>query len=84
FDVNIKRLILKSLGVITVNSTAGYEALLLGKPVYLLGRVFYENFNNVYNLKSYRDIRDIRDILDFQFLDVKKDFIAYKQYVYKG
>ncbi|EHU1202726.1 capsular biosynthesis protein, partial [Acinetobacter baumannii] len=84
FDVNIKRLILKSLGVITVNSTAGYEALLLGKPVYLLGRVFYENFNNVYNLKSFRDIRDIRDILDFQFLDVKKDFIAYKKYVYKG
>src|SRR5690606_22483223 len=31
---NIKKLILASEGIITVNSTAGYEALILGKPVY--------------------------------------------------
>lgn len=81
FDVNIKKLILKSKGVITVNSTAGYEALLLGKPVYLLGRVFYENFNNVTKIISFRHIRKIEEI---NFLDVKKDFIAYKRYLYEG
>jgi hypothetical protein len=41
---NIKDLIVKSKGLITVNSTAGFEAAVLGRPVYLLGRVFYEDF----------------------------------------
>ena len=82
FDVNIKNLILKSKGVITVNSTAGYEALLLGKPVYLFGRVFYENFNNVYRVK-FEDLRSI-DITNKIFEAVDLDFISYKRYCYNG
>lgn len=82
FDVNIKKLILKSKGVITVNSTAGYEALLLGKPVYLFGRVFYENFNNVYKVK-FQDLRNI-NLLDQEFKSVELNFISYKRYCFKG
>lgn len=37
-----KTLIRKSQGVITQTGTAGYEALVLGKPVWLLGQVFYD------------------------------------------
>ncbi|GAB3459600.1 hypothetical protein GCM10027321_17720 [Massilia terrae] len=37
----IKSLIKRSLAVITLTSTAGYEALLMGKKVFLFGSVFY-------------------------------------------
>ncbi|MBM7139703.1 MULTISPECIES: capsular biosynthesis protein [Acinetobacter] len=80
FDVNIKKLILKSEGVITVNSTAGYEALLLEKPVYLLGRVFYEEFPNVYKI----NFKDIRKLERKTFLPIAKYFIAYYRYCYEG
>lgn len=39
---NTKALIKSSEAVITLTSTVGYEALLLGKRVFLFGRVFYE------------------------------------------
>lgn len=82
YDINIKELIKKSKGVITVNSTAGYEALLLEKPVFLLGRVFYENFPNVTKLSNFRDIRNIENIVFSE--DVSEHFIAYKKYCKPG
>ncbi len=39
---SISSLIAKAQGVITLSSTVGLEAALAGKPVYLLGNVFYE------------------------------------------
>lgn len=38
---NVESLIKKSQGVITLTSTIGMEAALSGKPVYVLGNVFY-------------------------------------------
>ena len=37
-----KTLIGESVGLITQTSTAGFEALVLGKPVWVLGEVFYD------------------------------------------
>lgn len=45
--VSTKLLIKNSIGVITLSSTVGYEALLLGKKVFLFGRVFYEFHKDV-------------------------------------
>ena len=42
-----KQLIKQSQAVITLTSTVGYEALLLGKKVFLFGRVFYQYHKNV-------------------------------------
>lgn len=42
-----KTLVKNSAGVITLTSTMGYEALLLGKTVFLYGSVFYEHHKNV-------------------------------------
>lgn len=80
---NIKKLIQKSKGVITVNSTAGYEALILGKPVFLLGRVFYENFANVYKLNNFNEIYNKVQNLD-DFKDITEDVIAYRRYTLPG
>ena len=38
--------------VITINSTVGMEALLYHKPVEILGRAFYQHFDNE-RLKKY-------------------------------
>lgn len=45
--VNTFDLIRRSKAVMTVTSTAGWEAFLLGKPVLVLGHVFYQEFPNV-------------------------------------
>ena len=52
-------LIKNSEGVITINGSAGFEALLLDKPVYYFGNPYYENFNNVYKIKNIKDLRNI-------------------------
>jgi capsule polysaccharide modification protein KpsS len=39
---NMKQLLVRSIGLITQTSTAGYEATILGKPVWVLGEVFYD------------------------------------------
>lgn len=56
YNENIKNLIKASQGVITLTSTAGYEALLLGKPVYVFGRVFYEFHPNCFKVDRPRDL----------------------------
>lgn len=47
-----------SQGVITINGSAGFEALLMNKPVYYFGNPYYENFNNTFNIKNIRELRD--------------------------
>jgi hypothetical protein len=43
-------LIRKSRAVATITSTAGWEAFVLGKPVLVFGRVFFQEFPNVLKL----------------------------------
>ncbi len=50
---NSRDLIEKSLGVIALSGTIGWEAVLLQKPVFLLGNMFYETFkytNKIHNI----------------------------------
>jgi len=54
-----KELIKKSIAVITLTSTVGYEAVLLKKPVYLLGHVFYKFHPLVTLLDSPSRIHDV-------------------------
>ncbi len=79
---NIKKLILESKGVITINSTAGFESIVLGRPVYVLGRVFYERFPNVYRLSNFNDLRDT---LGAQWQESADKYImAYYKYTLPG
>ncbi|MEQ9909054.1 hypothetical protein ABRP70_14585 [Pectobacterium odoriferum] len=84
-SVNIKLLIKKSKGIITVNSTAGYEALLLEKPVYLLGRVFYECFPYVYKIDRFKDIKELLlTSKNVELSELSAWYIAYLNYTYNG
>ncbi|MFJ1338376.1 hypothetical protein ACIKP7_09595 [Pseudomonas caricapapayae] len=81
---NIKKLMLKSKGLITVNSTAGLEALVLGKPVYLLGRVFYQDFPGVTKLKNFSDLPAALNIPISASADIASYIVAYRRFTHKG
>jgi hypothetical protein len=52
-----KQVIKNSKGVFTINGTAGFEALLLGKQVYVFGKSFYTMHPRVCIVKNIRDLR---------------------------
>lgn len=55
---NNKELINKSAGVITLTSTVGMEAAILGKPVYVLGDVFYDYHPFVREVGGFEELRN--------------------------
>jgi len=55
---NVENLIKKSSGVITLTSTIGMEAVLIGKPVYVLGNVFYSYHPLCRKVKSFEELKN--------------------------
>jgi hypothetical protein len=52
-----KQIIRNAFGVITINGTAGFEAMLMRKPVVAFGRNFYTDYLGVRHLDHVRDLR---------------------------
>lgn len=57
-DFDSKKLIANSVAVITVTSTAGYEAILMGKQAFVLGDVFYLSHQKAVKINSYKHLYD--------------------------
>ena len=53
---NTPDLIRRSMGVIVLSSTMGWEALLLQRPVYILGQVFYQNIRGTEKIGSFEEL----------------------------
>lgn len=53
-----KSIIRESIGVITINGTSGFEALLLNKQVYTFGNAFYSSFERVIKIQNIRELRE--------------------------
>lgn len=78
--IGIHDLILKSDGVITLSGTCGWEAMLLGKPVYLLGNVFYESFkyiNKVDNIDKLTNSIKSTDLEFYKSSNYQDELIKY-------
>jgi hypothetical protein len=59
-------LIRRSVGVATISSTVGLEALLYDKPVLTLGRPFYAGYGVTLDLDDFGEIRDrVAKLLEF-------------------
>lgn len=72
--VNSKELVKSSIGVMTLTSTMGYEAIILHKPVVVFGNVFYENYPNVFKASGYRSISEgLNFIFNNDFTDNKEN-----------
>lgn len=52
-----EELVKKSIGIITLTSTVGMEAVLAGKPVYVLGEVFYTYHPLCFKVESFEQLR---------------------------
>lgn len=57
FNIPGKQVIRDARGVITITGTAGFEAMLMGKPVVVFGRTFYSAQPGVVHLDHIRDLR---------------------------
>jgi hypothetical protein len=85
-------LIKKSDGVIVLTSTVGWEALIYGKPVFILGNVFYETFkysvkvDNIFKLsKLIKEKLKENDIHNFDYdYEFAKYFAAYMMAMKEG
>lgn len=75
-----KQLIRDSVGVVTLTSTVGYEALLLNRRVFLYGSVFYEAHPNVVKVEKPAGLFELfRQYLDAPLpvgSDYHLDFVA--------
>lgn len=75
-------LISKSLGVITISSSMGLEALMLGRPVMVFGDIFYQFSKNVIQVKEFSLIREyIKSMLliKFDYEDILIFFHTYRK-----
>ncbi len=57
-EQNVPELLQKSAGVITLTGTMGMEAVLSGKPSYVLGNVFYTYHPLCRKIQNFDDLRD--------------------------
>lgn len=58
-DISSKEMINRAKAVITLVSTAGFEALAIGKPVILLGKIYYDSFEGVNHCKTFEEVYDL-------------------------
>lgn len=64
-EINAKYLIKRSVGVVTLTSTVGYESLIIGKPVITMGDIFYNFHPLCINVKNHFELpKAIRRIID--------------------
>ena len=73
--IDSQDLLNKSVGVIVLTSTLGWEALMCNKPVFILGNVFYETFK--YSIKI-DNITKLSKIIKTNIDDNKVDEIDYE------
>jgi hypothetical protein len=86
-DENTKVLIQKSIAVIVLTSTVGFEALLMNKPTILLGNVFYQCHPNCYKVNSYEEIFELINnglVVDSDPEINQRFILAYKNITYEG
>jgi capsule polysaccharide modification protein KpsS len=79
-EFSTKEVLKKSELIITQTSTAGFEGLIMGKPVFVLGKVFYNNFRNINRVESFEKLRlqiRKRSYLIPQSQELKEDLAAF-------
>lgn len=72
-----KEVIKNAIGVFTINGTAGFEALLLGKQVFCYGWNYYCYSTRVKHIANVRDTRDVVYSQVGQTYSDDREFMAY-------
>lgn len=87
-NANMKSFIRNSKGVITLTGTAGFEALLLGKPAYHFGDAFYTYHSSAVRLGDWSQVRSVLAkggvLENVDQTDNISYLIAYRRYCFEG
>lgn len=57
-EIPAKQVIKHAQGVMTITGTAGFEAIMMGKPVFCFGKTFYSACPQVSYVRNIRDLRE--------------------------
>lgn len=57
-EFSMNALIEKSMGVVTLTNTTGYEAIVKDKPVFVFGNVFYNEYDYSFKCNNFEEFRD--------------------------
>ncbi len=71
-EIPTSDLIRESTAIVTLTSTAGFEGLILGKPVFVLGKVFYNQCPGVHKIQSYEELRQKLRAASYSMPSVEK------------
>lgn len=58
-DIPGKLVVKNAIGLFTINGTNGYEAILLGKPVFTFGKSYYSFYRGCYYIENVKDIKNV-------------------------
>jgi hypothetical protein len=58
-EVSSKEIILRAKTVVTLVSTAGFEATILGKPVIVLGKIYFDIFDGVNYCATFEEVYEL-------------------------
>ena len=79
-EFSTKKLIEMSKIIITQTSTAGWEAILLEKPVFVLGKVFYDNYKYVNKFYGFEKLRETIANEDYLYPNNEETLIFIAQF----
>jgi hypothetical protein len=82
---NGRKLISNCELVVTISSSAGMDALVIGKPVVVLGDVFYQNFSGAHKMKSLRELAEFLHKVSFVecIPDREKLVMSFQKFVHE-
>jgi len=58
-EIHGREVMARASRVVTLTSTVGWEAAIVGKPVYVLGQIFYDHSDRVVRVESFDQLRGL-------------------------
>lgn len=58
-EVHGREVLARASRVVTLTSTVGWEAAIIGKPVYVLGQIFFDHCDRVVRVVNFDQLRDL-------------------------
>lgn len=65
-EIPTAQLIRDCKAIVTLTSTAGFEGMIIGKPVFVLGKIFYNQCPGINKVSSYEELRSLMHAPHYQ------------------
>jgi hypothetical protein len=78
-EISGRQVLARASRVVTLTSTVGWEATVIGKTVYVLGQIFFDHFERVIRIQSFDQLRELlraAPVVDGGSKSAHIDFVA--------